>query len=173
MVCGFILSTVLEWPLAIALLIGVFLVFGIPIWIYESRDKRKKYRAAFGGREPLDEQAFYESHFQTRGVPVDVVVKVKRVLEDVLNDDLSRLRAEDDFNHNLSFFFQYDSMASLEIVERLEEEFSISISNEEASEHIASPRLLTWYGSSYVNGPHNSRLYSELSFAFPDPRLSA
>ena len=44
------------------------------------------------------------------------------------------MRAEDDLNRNLSFFFQYDSMAVVEIVQRLEEEFEIEIGNKEAAE---------------------------------------
>jgi acyl carrier protein len=45
---------------------------------------------------------------------------------------MSRLSAEDDFSKNLNFFWQYDSMADVEIVVRLEKEFDIKITDVEA-----------------------------------------
>jgi len=126
--------TMPEWLITISLLLAFFLAVGIPIWIYESRDRKKRYEAAFAGRDPFEHKSFYEECFQSRGIPADVVIKVKRILEEVLNDDLSRLRAEDDFTRNLSFFFQYDSMADVEIVQRLEADFKIEISDKEAGD---------------------------------------
>jgi acyl carrier protein len=122
----------MYWLGQICIITAVLAVIGIPMWIYESKAKKKKFKAAFAGREPLDEQTFYERYFQARGVPADVVIKVRRILEDVLDADLSRLKAEDDLTKNLSFFFQYDSMADVELVERLEEEFGIGIADAEA-----------------------------------------
>jgi acyl carrier protein len=124
----------LYWLSQIGIIIAILLAIGIPMWIYESRAKKKKWEAAFAGREPLDEQGFYERYFQARGIPADVVKKVRRVLEDELDADLTRLKAEDDFTQNLSFFFDYDSLAGVKIVERLEEEFSIKITDAEAGE---------------------------------------
>jgi acyl carrier protein len=125
------MSTILHPSGEIAVITALLLIIGIAIWIYGSRAK-KKFEAAFTGREPLDEQTFYEKYFQVRGVPLHVVVTIRRVLEDVLGEDMSRLRAEDDFRRNLSFFFEFDSMADVEIVERLQEEFNIEITNAEA-----------------------------------------
>ncbi|MEM7097586.1 MAG: phosphopantetheine-binding protein [Pseudomonadota bacterium] len=62
---------------------------------------------------------------------------VRFVLEEQLGFDLSALRSSDDFRSNLKFFFDLDSMASVEIVYALEERFSISIADEEA-EHASS-----------------------------------
>jgi acyl carrier protein len=126
------MKTILYWLAQIGIIIAILLVIGIPMWIYESRAKRKKFEEAFAGREPLDEKTFYETYFQSRGVPADVVIKVRHILEEVLDADLSRLKVEDDLTKNLSFFFQYDSMADVELVERLEEEFSIKIADAEA-----------------------------------------
>lgn len=128
------MKTILYWLGQIGIIIAFLLVIGIPMWIYESRAKKKKFAAAFAGREPLDDQAFYEMYFQSRGVPADVVIKVRRILEEVLDANLSCLKAEDDLTKNLSFFFQYDSMADVELVERLEEEFSIKIADAEAEQ---------------------------------------
>src|SRR5215203_3674503 len=113
----------IYWLSQIGIIVAILLAIGIPMWIYESRSKKKRFEAAFAGREPMDEQTFYERYFESRGAPADVVIKVRRILEEVLDADLSRLKAEDDLTKNLSFFFQYDSMADVEMVERLEEEF--------------------------------------------------
>ena len=48
------------------------------------KDRKKRYEAAFGGRKPLDEKTFYEEYFQARGISADVVLKVKHILEEVL-----------------------------------------------------------------------------------------
>lgn len=126
------MKTVLYWLGQIGIIVAALLVIGIPMSIYQSRARKKKFEEAFAGREPLDERTFYEKYFHSRGVPADVVIKVRRILEDVLDADLSRLKADDDLTKNLSFFFQYDSLADVELVERLEEEFDIKIADAEA-----------------------------------------
>jgi acyl carrier protein len=100
--------------------------------VFQSRAVKKKVEAAFAGREPLDDQTFYERYFSSRGVPSHVVVKVRRILEEEFDVDLSRLSAEDDFARNLSFIVEYGSLDAVEFVIRLEEEFSIKISDAEA-----------------------------------------
>ncbi len=100
--------------------------------IFQSRAVKKKLEAAFAGREPLDDQTFYAKYFRSRGVPVDVVTKVRRILEEEFDVDLSRLSAEDDFARNLSFIADYGSLDAVEVVMRLEEEFNIGISDAEA-----------------------------------------
>ena len=100
--------------------------------IFQSRAVKKKLEAAFAGREPLDDQTFYEVYFRSRGVPADVVVKVRRILEEEFDVDLSRVSAEDDFASNLSFIADYGSLDAVEVVMRLEEEFGIEISDAEA-----------------------------------------
>lgn len=128
------MSTVLYYLGQIALLLALLVVIGYPMHLWERKARKKKMDAAFAEREWLDEQSFYEAYFQSRGIPFDVVVKVRRILEDVLEADLSRLSAEDDFSRNLSFFWEYDSMADVEIVVRLEEEFGIKIADAETEQ---------------------------------------
>ena len=57
---------------------------------------------------------------------------VKKVLEAQLDTDLSRMVDSDDFSNNLSFFWDFDSMADVEVVCALEQEFKIKITDEEA-----------------------------------------
>jgi acyl carrier protein len=69
-----------------------------------------------------------------RGVPANVVGRFRRVLQDALNADMSRLRGDDDFEQNLSFFWEFDSMADVELIIKLEEEFGIKIRDAEAQQ---------------------------------------
>lgn len=88
---------------------------------------------AFDGRVSATEADSYRRFFRLAGVPDAVACGVKQVLEDVLDADLSSLRAEDDFSTNLGFFFERDSMADVEIVVELEKRFNIRIADSEAA----------------------------------------
>lgn len=88
---------------------------------------------AFVGRTPLPGAEFYERFFRAQGIPENIVMGVRQVLGEQLDADLSRLAASDDFSRNIGFFFDFDSMADVEIVCALEERFSIKISDEEAT----------------------------------------
>lgn len=122
----------MDWLIQAALVIAALAAIAIPLGIWQTRAKIKKIEKAFANHQTLDERAFYERYFEARGVPFFVVIKVREILEDELDADLSRLSAEDDFSRNLSFFWDYDSMADVEIVTRLEEEFRIKITDTEA-----------------------------------------
>ena len=101
------------------------------VWL-ESWLRKKKMEAAFAGRESLTPVEFYERFFRAQGVPQEVVLGVRKVLEEQLEVNLSRLAASDDFSKNINFFFDLASMVDVEIVCALEEEFSIVITHEEA-----------------------------------------
>jgi acyl carrier protein len=124
----------MDWLSQVILVIAIITVIAIPLGIWQARAKRKKIEKAFANRQTLDERAFYERYFESRGVPFFVVSRVRKILEDELDADLSRLSSEDDFSQNLSFFWDYDSMADVEIVARLEEEFRIKITDIEAAQ---------------------------------------
>ena len=141
------MSTLLQWLGSFALFIGVLVVIGIPIWIWQSRAKKKKIEDVFAGRLPLEERTFYETYFASRGVPFFIVKAVRQILEEELDADLSRLSAEDDFARNLSFFWNYESAAAVEIVVRLENEFNIKITDAEAERTTTIEGLinLVWF----------------------------
>jgi acyl carrier protein len=128
------MSRILNWVGGFLLFIAVMIAIGIPIAIWTARAKKKRMEEAFEGRPPLDERTFYETYFESRGVPFFVVAKVRQILESELGADLARLSAADDFARNLSFFWDYDSGAAVEIVLRLEKEFGITIADAEAQQ---------------------------------------
>lgn len=97
-----------------------------------SSRKAKRMATAFAGREPLQMEQFYERFFRERGASFDVVKGVREVLEVELDADMSRLADTDDFSKNLNFFWDFDSMANVEIVCSLEKRFAITIADEEA-----------------------------------------
>jgi acyl carrier protein len=99
---------------------------------YEKKSKTKRIEAAFTGRRQLDEGEFYQRYFKAQGVPPGIVVGIRRILEENLEADLSRLTDGDDFSRNLNFFWDYDSMAGCIVVAALEKEFGIEISDDEA-----------------------------------------
>jgi acyl carrier protein len=115
----------------VALLVGA----AIPFFLRSERKRKRGIQAAFSGRAPLDEQAFYKRYFQSRGVPADVVFRIRRILERDLDASMSRLLPEDDFTGNLRFFFDHDELVSIYIVEDIEKEFGISISDEASRMH--------------------------------------
>ncbi|MDD2760935.1 MAG: hypothetical protein PHH11_11655 [Methylomonas sp.] len=98
------------------------------------RYKRRmnQIEAVFAGRIPLEPLEFYLRYFKGKGIPFYVVDGICSILEEHLSADLSRLREDDDFSKNLSFFWDFDSMADREIVCALENKFGIKISEEEA-----------------------------------------
>lgn len=100
---------------------------------HERRQRQRKMEETFAGRLPLPGAEFHERFFRAQGIPEDIVMGVRHVLEEQLDADLSRLVASDDFSRNIDFFFEFDSMADVEIVCALEETFSIKISDEEAA----------------------------------------
>lgn len=121
------------YVLSFLAIIGFLILITIPLSIWSERQRKKKIEAVFDGRQELDEYGFYEKYFQSRGVPFFVVEKVRKILEDVLEADLSRLSAEDDFSKELNFFWQADSLADVELIEQLQEKFEIKFLDSEVA----------------------------------------
>lgn len=119
--------------LALPVLAGIAVVAFV-VWSArrESRAKNQKVEEAFAGRESLTPTAFYDRYFLGLGVAPEIVGGIRKILEEQLGANMSRLRAEDDFSQNLSFFWDFDSMANVEIVLALEEHFQIKIADPEA-----------------------------------------
>jgi acyl carrier protein len=118
---------------ALSILAGIAVVV-FTVWAVrrESREKERKIQESFAGRESLTPEAFYDRYFLGLGIAPAVVVGIRKILEEQLGADMSRLRADDDFSKNLSFFWDFDSMANVEIVLAIEEHFQIKIADPEA-----------------------------------------
>src|SRR5580765_2246811 len=89
-------------------ILGIVAVLGVATllcWVWEQRQLKKHMAKAFAGRPSLEPHDFYEKYFRETGVPLDVVVRIRAILESELGVDLSRLAASDDFSKNLSFFW--------------------------------------------------------------------
>lgn len=99
---------------------------------FERSKKNNLIESAFSGRAHLTTEDFYSRFFKTQGVPFHIVEGVRRILSEQLDADMSRLHDEDDFSKNLDFFWEFDSMADVEIICALEKEFGINITDEEA-----------------------------------------
>jgi acyl carrier protein len=113
-------------------IIAVLIVAAVwSVW-NESRAKKRKIKEAFAGRKSLTPEEFYERHFLDLGVAPEIVVGIRRILEEQLDADMSCLRSEDDFSQNLGFFWYFDSMADVELIMAIEAHFQIKITDAEA-----------------------------------------
>ncbi len=117
---------IMIYLLSFLFILGLFAAISIPLVIISEKRKRRELEKVFSGRQELEERDFYERYFREKEIPFYVVQKIRVILEEVLDADLSRLSAKDDFSKNLNFFWQEDSLADVEIIERIEEEFGIA-----------------------------------------------
>ncbi len=97
---------------------------------------RQKVKTTFEGRSHLSPAEFHVQYFAQKGVSKDVVVGVLDVLEVFCDFGayFSALRPDDGFDKELAFVFEADDMADVEIVVSLEDEFSIKITDQEATD---------------------------------------
>jgi acyl carrier protein len=135
---------ILILPVSLSILVG--LAIGIPLIRFGRKHGWSEYlfithkqflakcEAAFHGRTPLTPDEYYEAYFGKSGIPKEIPVRVRRIFEEHFDADFSRLKDDDDFTKELSFFWDYDSFVDVEIVLALEEEFGIEISDKEATE---------------------------------------
>jgi len=118
--------------LAIGGVIAAIVIVGVLFEKHQTRYKRKRLATIFAGRAPLTGEQLYAQYFESLGVRPDIPQKVRSILEENVNADLSMLKDTDDFSKDLSFFWAMDSMADVETVIAFEEEFGIKISDGEA-----------------------------------------
>jgi len=120
--------------MSIVLIIALLIVVSVLNMRAEKNAKAKKVATTFANREALSIEEFYQRYFNANDIPYFVVERVIKILAEYLDTDMSYLRAEDDFSENLNFFWDYDSMANVEIICALEKEFNIKILDKEAEE---------------------------------------
>jgi len=98
----------------------------------ERKQKQHKLETVFVGREPLDDHQLWRRYFRQYDVRPDTVTKIRQIFAKILEADLSRIRDTDDFSKELVFFWDFDSLAAVELVEAMEEQFGITITDAEA-----------------------------------------
>jgi len=94
--------------------------------------RQQQFDLLFAQREPLEEAQLWDRCFRRQGVALDTVTRILRILGDILEVDLLRIRASDSFSKKLAFIWDFDSLADLKIMHALEEDFKIRISDAEA-----------------------------------------
>ena len=115
-------------------LVVLLLVLVLALWAYADSTKRSnRLERAFAGRSPLTDEEFFENYFAAADVDREVPAKVRKILSEELDADLSRIAPDDDFTRNLQFLLAFDSLSDVAIVESLERVFSIKIADEEAA----------------------------------------
>ena len=98
----------------------------------ERKQKQQKVGDVFAGREPLDDRQLWERYFRQSGVAPETVAKIRQIFSTKLEADLSRIRDTEHFSKELAFFWDFDSLADVELVQALEEQFGITITDAEA-----------------------------------------
>jgi acyl carrier protein len=98
----------------------------------EQRQKQEKLDSVFAGREPLDDHQLWERYFRQNDVAPATVARIREIFSEILRVDFSRIRDTDDFSEELAFFWDFDSLADVELVEALEKQFDIRITDAEA-----------------------------------------
>ena len=116
----------------IAIVFFALILLAKPLGDREKKKKDKLIAEQFGDREHLSPEDFYEVYFSSQGYSRDVVLGIREIMEKVLDADLSFLKESDDFSKNLSFFWDFDSMANVELVQEIEQRFGIRITDQEA-----------------------------------------
>jgi acyl carrier protein len=128
----------------------VFFIGVIYLPTKESRIRKRKLKQLYESRQPLGDDEFHEMFFESRGVPKNIVVKIRRILEDEFLLDMSRIIPDDDFTGNLAILWGHwsglDGLEAVEVVTRFEREFGIKISDAEAASirTVEDVVLLVW-----------------------------
>ena len=118
--------------LTFIIVIAVILAITFAITFIDERRIQKKYDMYIREREPLSDNEFYDPYFKEQGIPEEILTKVRQIFAENLGIEFtSRLKNSDDLSEELSFIWKFDSLADVEIIMALEEEFGIEIRDEE------------------------------------------
>jgi|ERR1035437_2574813 acyl carrier protein len=98
----------------------------------ERKNKQERLDRVFAGREPLDDTQLWERYFRQYDVAPATVARIRQTFSEILGVGFSRIRDTDDFSKELAFFWDFDSLADVELIEALEKQFGIAITDAEA-----------------------------------------
>ncbi len=115
-------------------------LFCVPFYLStkEIRRRKKKLRDLYASRDSLDDDEFYKRFYESRNIPKEIVLKVRRVLAEEFHPlDMTRIVPQDNFTGNLSSLWGrwsgLDGLEGVRAVQRFEEEFRITIDDGEAA----------------------------------------
>lgn len=115
--------------------------FGGGSHVIGRKEFEKRLEDVFSGRESLDSEDFYSRFFAKTDIPKYIPIRLRKIFEEHLNADFSRIAANDDFSKELSCLWDFDSLANVEILIAIEKEFGVSFSDAEAEETTTLFRL--------------------------------
>ncbi|TGK81343.1 acyl carrier protein [Leptospira noumeaensis] len=109
----------------------VFFYF-IGMILFKKRRYDSSFNLVFKERVTLTKNHFFQTFYKDK-IPEFIVIQTLSILDELLPFDTSKLYPDDSFTGNLNFLWKYtDEFTDIEIIERLENNFNIEISNEEA-----------------------------------------
>lgn len=122
---------------------GLFIGAVVAAVILFDRFVRWRVRRLLAGRAPLSDEEWGATFFPARS---DVASRVRQIIAAQLGIDMSRAYPSDRFIQDLRMD-DLDSMASVEIVIQVEEEFGIAITDEEAQGILTVGQLVDFVAS--------------------------
>ena len=119
-------------PTWIIVSLVIIVVWGIGSFFDSDRKMKAELKDLLSKSPSRSPQDYYERFFADSGVPQKVVSKIREIFNEQTGIDLKALEPDDDLSGDYSLIWALDSMADVEIVIALEEEFGIEISDGEA-----------------------------------------
>lgn len=97
---------------------------------WQQRHICRRVKELRASRQPLTDDEFYNLYFKSEGIPREVVVKVRRIIEEEVHEDFAWARPEDHSVNDMGID-AVDGLESVEIIMRLEEEFTLRLPDKE------------------------------------------
>ena len=116
-------------------IITILVFIGLICVIVSDPDKKTRGRLndLLSSKQQRDDQDYYDEFYQGSEVSEHVVSKIRHIFCEQTGMELKPLEPDDDLSGDYSLIWAMDSMADVEIVIALEEEFDIDISDAEAA----------------------------------------
>jgi len=116
-------------------IITFFILFVLVVACISNPDKKTRARLndLLSSKPERNDQDYFDEFYSGSDVSEEVVSKIRYIFCEQTGIDLKPLEPDDDLSGDYSLIWALDSMADVEIVIALEEEFGIEISDAEAA----------------------------------------
>jgi acyl carrier protein len=94
---------------------------------------RREMDRAFGDRTAAAAETLRRREFEEGGIAAEVAAELRGLLESTFDADFARIAPEDDFQKELGFLWQVDSLADAMIVTSLETRFRVRLPDDETN----------------------------------------